>query len=72
MCGGELGVLGVVWVRVGDEVFEKKEVARGALYDCEEPVTQLELAAAGILFLRGEEGSEGRVILRGTGIWSCN
>ena len=46
MHGGELGVLGVVGGRAGDEVFEEEEVAWAALHDGKQPVAELQPAAA--------------------------
>jgi len=64
MCGGELGVLRIFGVRVGYKVFEEEQVTRGALHDCEKPVTQLELPTAGIPFLLGDEGGKGGIVLQ--------
>ena len=64
MCGGEWGVLRIVWCRVGYQIFEEEQVTRGALYDCEKPIAQLELPAAGVSFLLSEEGGKSGIILQ--------
>ena len=62
MRGNERIVFCIVAIRATNEIFEKKQVSRASLHNCQEPVSKLEFPAPRIGFLSRHKGCKVRVL----------